>query len=168
MRCQFRLEPFRAYRRGILVLNEMGKESFIGNLQSELPFRSGLAHLKGVLPRERFGLKTEVLHDDRVAHLGFRAGHKYSGSKHRDGRFDALGTATLRRDALGRFDDHQIGNKELDSVSVEINGGALVIALFDDTTSVLKMFDVLPHFRNRQGSSSLKPRIVITSRLERR
>jgi hypothetical protein len=167
MRCQFRLEPFRAYRRGILVLNEMGKESFIGNLQSEFPFRSGLAHLKGVFPRERLGLKTKVLHDDRVAHLEFGAGHKHRRSKRRDHRFDALGTATLGRDAFGRFDDHQIGDKELNSVSVEINGGALVIALFDDTTTVLKMFDVLPHFRNRQGSSSLEPRIVLTARLER-
>jgi hypothetical protein len=167
MRCEFRLEPFRANRRGILVLNEMGKESFIGNLQREFPFRSGFAHLKGVFPRERLGLKTKVLHDDRVTHLGFGAGHKHARSKHRDHRFDALGTATLGRDALSRFDDHQIGDKELDSVSVEINGSALVIALFDDTTAVLKMFDVLSHFRNRQGSSSFEP-IVLRARLERR
>jgi hypothetical protein len=42
-----------------------------------------------------------------------------------------------------------------------------VIALFDDTTAVLKMFDVLSHFRNRQGSSSFEP-IVLRARLERR
>lgn len=82
--------------------------------------------------------------------------HKHGRSKCRRRRFDSLGAATLGRDAVGGFDDHQISDKELDSVSVEINGGALRITLRDDTTTVLKMFDVLPDFRNRQESSSFE------------
>ena len=37
-----------------------GKESLIGNLQSEFPLHAGFVHLKGVLARERLRLKTKV------------------------------------------------------------------------------------------------------------
>jgi hypothetical protein len=149
-------------------LNKMGKESLIGNLQSEFSLRAGLSHLEGVFPRERLGLKTKVLDDDRVAHLGFRTRHKHARSKHRGRRFDALGTAPLGRDTLGGFDDHQIGDKELDSVGVKVNGSAVMTTLFDHTTTVLKMFDVLSYFRNRQGSSSFETRDVLTGEGGRR
>jgi hypothetical protein len=89
--------------------------------------------------------------------------HRHGRSNRRGYCFDALGTATLGWDAVGGFDYHQISDKELDSVSIEINGGALSIGLRDYTATVLKVLDVLPNFLNCQRSSCPKKELCTQS-----
>jgi hypothetical protein len=66
---KFRLEPLRTDRRGILIFDAVGKESFVCNVQSECALRASLAYLERVFANEEFGLEAKVLDDDTVAHL---------------------------------------------------------------------------------------------------
>src|SRR5258708_18819573 len=59
------------------------------------------------------------------------------------GRLGTLGAAPLSRRAFGKFDNHQAPDKNLDSMSVKINGCAVQFRFGNHTATVLKMLDVL-------------------------
>src|SRR5580692_3848181 len=75
----------------------------------------------------------------------FGTGNEHAGVQRGSwfGRLRTLGAAPLWRRAFGKFDHHEAGHEDLDSVSVEINGCAVRFRFGNHAAAILKMLDVL-------------------------